>query len=272
MADQDAVAIVPGKLYGLGGAARRDGRISWVPSGGHGYEPLNCYLLTEPDGALLIDTGVTAHADAIAGQLRGIAGPDLPVSVFLTRFEPDCVTNLAGVLRTCNVVAVYGGGVHNPFDFFDDLSPAEHVRHDHGVELLRKRPGERVPVSQTRSVEVLSTSLRVLTTFWAYDAATRTLFTSDAFGHAPLAAPGLPRIVDAGEDRTTPGEVADTLFTKFDWLLAADTGPLRTELAELLAAREVEIIAPTHGRILRGADVVRRHAGMLLDCLAGVAA
>lgn len=272
MVDHDAATIVPGKLYGLGGAARRDGRISWVPEGGSGYEPLNCYLLTEPDGALLIDTGVAAHADVIARQLQELAGPDLPVSVFLTRFEPDCVTNLAGVLATCNVVAVYGGGVHNPFDFFDELSPAAHVQHDHGVELIRKRPGERVPVSPTRSVEVLSTSLRVLTTFWAYDAETRTLFTSDAFGHAPLAAPGQARIVDRGEDRTGPGEVADTLFTKFDWLRSADTGPLRAELAGLLAEREVEIIAPTHGRILRGADVVRRHADMLLDCLAEAAA
>lgn len=272
MADQDAVTIVPAKLYGLGGAAPRDGRISWVPPRRDGFEPINCYLLTEPDGALLIDTGVAAHADVIARQLRELVGPDLGVSVFLTRFEPDCVTNLAGVLRTCNVVAVYGGGVHNPFDFFDELSPAEHVRHDHDVELIRRRPGEQVPVGKTRSVEVLSTSLRVLTTFWAYDAATRTLFTSDAFGHVPLAAPGQPRIIDAGTDETGAGEVADTLFTKFDWLRAADTAPLRAELTDLLTTREVEIIAPTHGRILRGPGVVRRHADMLMDCLAGVAA
>lgn len=262
--DTDApVELVPEKLYRLGGTVPMDGRLSWVPASWQGpdsllHEAVNSFLLIEGDRAMLVDSGVTVHREAIVAQIAGLLG-DRKLEVFLTRFEPDCLVNLPHLVKRFGVTEVHGGGVSNPFDFFDDLSTAEQLRADAGVQLHRRLPGDAVAVGQGRELNLVATTIRLLTTFWAYDTGTKTLFTSDAFSHVAIAGAGGRTFVDDQDDPTTFENVRDHLFTKFDWLLGAETGPLREDLARIFATYDVERLAPTHGGTIVGKDTVAKH-------------
>ncbi|WP_158506343.1 hypothetical protein [Tomitella biformata] len=253
----DPVEIVPGKLYALGDTVPNDGRISWAAPDAYPHEPIAAYLLLETDTALLVDTGVAAHEQTVLGQLSGLIGPEVELSVFCTRFEGDCLTNLGPLIQQFNVVSIFGGGVSNPFDFFDDVSPQEQIRTDHAIEILRKRAGDKLSLGPGRDVELVATSLRVLTTFWLFDEATGALFTSDGLGFEGLHNAGLEGLVrDAPPETLELADLAPRLFTKFDWLLRADTRPFAAELERLFATRDIRIIAPGHGRVMRGPETV----------------
>src|SRR3954447_6772610 len=63
------ITLVASRLYGLGGMAALDGRVSWAPQNARGYQPVNCYLLVEAERALLIDTGLPVHLSQVTEQL-----------------------------------------------------------------------------------------------------------------------------------------------------------------------------------------------------------
>lgn len=266
--------LVPGRLYRLGGTVPMDGRLSWVPADWQGpasgrSEALNTYLLIEGDRATLVDSGVTVHREQIIDQLESLlAGRGL--EIFLTRFEPDCLVNLPAIVRRFGVREVHGGGVSNPFDFFDDLSTAEQLRADAGVTLHRRLPGDAVEIGTGRHLDLVATTIRLLTTFWAYDNVTKTLFTSDAFGHVAVPEANGRVLVDDSDDPTTFEMVRDHLFTKFDWLLGAETAPLREDLAKIFQKYDVERIAPTHGGMIVGKETVARHVAWVDRALAEV--
>jgi flavorubredoxin len=62
------------------------------------------------------------------------------------------------------------------------------------------------------------------------------------------------------------------MMLKFDWLEGAETEPLRTFLDEVFRTYDVQTIAPSHGCILEGADVVQRHRAMVDAVLRDVGA
>lgn len=263
IAIDEAVELVPNKLYRLGGVCPIDDDISWIPKGVEGYEPLSAFLLLEEDGALLVDTGVPLNKDAVAAQLDSIIGREREIQVFLTRFEPDCLANMPMLTDLFNIKKVAGGGVSNPFDFFDDLSTQEQLRADYNVTMTRLLPTDIIHVSPTRELSLVVTSIRLLNTFWGYDAATKTLFTSDSFGHVPVSDPSQVPVVTSENDTATFEQVRDHHLTKFDWLMGAETAPLIADLDKIFATHDVEIIAPNHGCVLQGADVVKRHVAMV---------
>ncbi len=180
--------LVPEKLYRLGGIVEADPRISWLPPGREGYEPINAYLLLEGYRAVLIDTGVTLHGDLIVEQLRELLPPDPVLSVFLTRIEMDCISNLHRVAEAFPIESVHAGGASNPFDFFDDLESSAIATRS--ARLERIAGDGTLALSDTRMMRVLKTKLRLLSTTWAFDEATGTLFTSDSFGYVGLAEAG----------------------------------------------------------------------------------
>ncbi|MEE2031466.1 MULTISPECIES: oxygen-binding di-iron domain-containing protein [Rhodococcus] len=262
------VELVPDALYAVGDAAPNDGRLSWASPGTSAFEPVNSFLLVEDGHALLIDPGVAAHESTMLGQLGEILGPETKLSVFCTRFEGDCVTALGPVIRDFNVVSIFGGGVSNPFDFFEDVSPQEQIRTDHHIEILRKKAGDTIEVGPGRSVDLLSTSLRVLTTFWLYDERTGTLFTSDFFAYEGLDHADRSDLVR----HTTPdtfdrSAAARRLFTKIDWLLLADPAPFVEELDRLFDTYDIRAIAPGHGRIIVGRETVRSYYELTRELL-----
>jgi flavorubredoxin len=130
-------------------------------------------------------------------------------------------------------------------------------------QVLTLAPGRRVSVINAR--------LKLLATAWLYDHATKVLFSSDTFSHA-LATSPVERIVTAADDRTTQAEVHEHMMLKFDWLEGAETEPLRTFLDEVFRTYDVQTIAPSHGCILEGADVVQRHRAMVDAVLRDVGA
>ncbi len=262
------VALVPGALYAVGDAAPNDGRLSWAAPGTSALEPVNAFLLVEEGHALLIDPGVAAHENALLAQLGEIIGPETELSVFCTRFEGDCVTALGPVIRDFNVVSIFGGGVSNPFDFFEDVSPQEQIRTDHHIEILRKKAGDTIEVGPGRRVDLLSTSLRVLTTFWLYDERTGTLFTSDFFGYEGLDHADRSDLVRSTTPDTFDHDAAARrLFTKIDWLLLADPAPFVEELDRLFTTYDIRTIAPGHGRIIVGSDTVRSYYELTREVL-----
>ena len=264
------VELVSNKLYGLGGLAPIDDGFSWIPKNVTGYEPVNAFLLLEDDAALLVDTGVPLHKEIVKNQLDEFIGSERELQVFLTRFEPDCLANLPTLTANFNFHTINGGGVLNPFDFFDDISSAEQVKSDYSLELIRKKPGDIVQMNADRKLELVVTPIRLLTTFWAYDATTKAMFTSDSFGHVQIQDPSQPAVLDAENDTTTFEQVRDHLLTKFDWLLGAETEPLIADVEKIFATYDVEILAPTHGAAIRGKETVARHVEMFLRVLSEI--
>jgi flavorubredoxin len=275
MAAQDtigdlSVELFPGKLYRLGGVAPIHDDISWIPKGVTGYVPLNCYLLLEDEGAALVETGVALNGEVIAQQLNRLLRPGQDFQLFVTRFEPDTLSNMPLLMSQFGMRKISGGGVTNPFDFFDDLSSQEQLRADYRAELSRLRPGDVVTVSPSRHLDLVVTTLRLLTTFWAYDAQTKTLFTSDTFGHAELTGASQPAVLTAETDVTTFEQVRDHLLTKFDWLKGAETKSLLDDLDRIFDTYEVDMIAPDSGCVIKGRNVVARHVSMVKQVLSEI--
>lgn len=270
-----AAELIPGTLYALGGLLPLDGRLSWVADGVEGVAPLASYLLVEDGRALLIDTGAPVFEAQLLAQLDALVPRPPQLSVLLSRVvEFDSFGNAAAVLR------------HLPVDTtYSQFPPDEwlYYRHVHGTD-EPPAPTRWVPLKAGvqaaiggegdpgRRLETLHAPLRLLVTAWMYDPATRCLFTSDAFGHAVMPDAGGPRTVTAETDTTTLDEVRDHLVAKFDWLETAELEPLREQLAEVFGEREIDMVAPSYGRVLVGRDVVQRHYELVQEALAGLGA
>jgi glyoxylase-like metal-dependent hydrolase (beta-lactamase superfamily II) len=257
------VELVPERLYRLGSTVEADRRVSWLPPGRDGYEAMNVYLLLEDGRGLMIDTGVAVHGRTIVRQVGELLPPGAPLSVFMTRLELDCLSNLGRLAEAFGVQACYAGGRSNPFDFFDDIESSTIV--SQMVKLNRVVAGEEVTVSGPRGVRLVATKLRLLSTNWGYDEATGTLFTSDSFSYLGLREPGERPL--ANGELPTADEVYEHMTTKFGFLPAADTTDIRAAVRDVFERHEVTTIAPGHGRIIRGADAVREHVELVDEAL-----
>ena len=247
--------IVPDRLYVLGANIPVAGNVSWVDRTHRGHQRVNCYLLRGDSRLTLIDTGVAALREAVLDQLTSLVPPGTPLSVFLTRSEFECTGNLNAIVDTFNVTSIHTGGGTNPFDAFDVVTSFDR-NNEPSREILQR--GDDVMIGD--GLTVLTPVIRLLRTFWGYEASTKTLFTSDLFSHTVSAGEDGPAVIDS------VGTVADgadlmrrNVYAKFPWLARARTATLRRGLAELFESREVEILAPTHGCVLKGRDVVREH-------------
>lgn len=259
------VELDPGRLYRLGGVIPRDERVSWSGPGPAAHEPANSYLLPAQDGATLIDPGMAFLGGVVADQIVEVVGDQTPIQIFLTRMEPDVVTGLKHVMSRVPVVRVYAGGNTNPFDFFDDLNSASMVEANYRVTLERIKAGATLAVGPDRSLEVLSTTLRILTTFWPYDSDTGTLFTSDSFGYVPVSSATdepLHRALASSGDREA---VRRWLLAKFEWLDGARTADVVEGLRTIAARRTIHRIAPAHGCVLQGEEAVQSHFDVVID-------
>ena len=263
----ELVELVPGKLYRLGGRVPMDGRITWLPPGVSGYEPMNCYLLAEPDAGMLVDSGVGLHENAIVEQITSVLPEGTPLSVFLTRLEPDVVSGLGAILRSFRVKTVSAGGTNNPFDYFEDLNSSAMVQANYRAALHRWLPGQTLTISGDRQLDVVVPALRLLFTSWVYDSTTRTLFTSDALSHSGVADADAAPVLTADTDSVTYEDFRAHLLTKFDYLRGARTGPIISKFREIFDEHAIERVAPTHGCVLNDSTTVQRHLGMLFKAL-----
>ncbi|MEZ2388060.1 hypothetical protein AB6813_00690 [bacterium RCC_150] len=262
------------KLAVLGGVIPLDGRVSWVPQGETGFQPSNAYLLREGASNLLVDSGLAVHSEQILDDLAGLVGEGGGVSIFFTRSEMDCVSNLEPIAGRFDIERLFTGGVINPFDAFDDVSRLALRGRRHQIDAQRTAEGDsmartaEIEIAPGRVLEVESPLLRLLPTFWGWDNETGTLFTSDTFTHGVMDRPDGQRIIDSTvEDTTTVEQVAGHLYAKYEWIPRSTCGPLREWLQEKFDTLDPEIIAPSRGCVLKGRDVVRRHLDFMLDSL-----
>jgi flavorubredoxin len=220
---------------------------------------------------MLIDTGPASHEGTILAQLRACLPRQASLSVFLTRAEPDCIGNLGAITDTFPFEHIYTGGARNQLDAFDYAtafvaSPGRGQREV--IEVERRLPGQGIELGAGRWLEVIAPPIRVLTTFWCYDPVARVLFSSDSFGQGVMAAPDAEPVL--AKHHLEPGYARSHLLAKFGWLVGANTDGLRGLLAQLVAEREVETIAPTHGCVTVGRELANRQFELLERSLAEV--
>lgn len=270
------IPLAEGRLYALANSYAVDGSVAWHDPAARGFAPMNSYVLLEGEEALVIDTGVTAHREALLQQLRAVVPPTAKISILHTRIgEFNSICNTPAVLRQFEVMRLYGcyRQVHIWLTFLPQDARASTATSDpfDGVagEVLGNQHVLQLGSSGSRRIEAFMSSLRLLPTHWVYDAATKTLFTSDMFTHAVRPADGDSWVVSAAGDRMTIDDVTRHLLsTRYWWLPNARLDSIRRDVARVFATYDIEVIAPGYGCILSGRAVVKRHAEMLDAILA----
>lgn len=266
------VELVPGALYLLGSSIALDGRISWVPQETRGWQPSNCYVLLDDGHCLVVDPGPLVLGDVVVEQLQQLLPAGTPLSIFVTRAEPDTTGGIGAIARSFPVDRLYAGGGPNPFDSFEAAGEVQFGDRRERIQLERMPAGFQMAVGPARELRVIPPSLRLLATWWAYDAATATLFTSDSFTHTLNAqADGPRRLTTSMSPQQDPTQVAGHLTAKFEWLRHAKTPTLRDGLRSVFEEYEVDRIAPAHGLVLEGRDLVRQHVDAVLEVLTDLA-
>src|SRR5262249_60287466 len=96
--------LAAGKLYALQHPYALDGRVSSYPASARGFSVANCYLLTQSDAAMLIDTGFGKDEPAIRAQIESLIAPGLPLSMFPLRLnEFISINNVESIADHLNI-------------------------------------------------------------------------------------------------------------------------------------------------------------------------
>src|ERR1700720_73191 len=260
------------KLYALQNPFALDGRVSSYPASARGFAVANSYMLTQPDAAMLIDTGFGKDEPVIRAQVESLIAPGLPLSMFPLRLnEFMSINNVESFAGHFNVETCYTSNIDAAL-WFDFGAKAE------GRDILKSMKVTAVTRADTielgkdgRAIDVMQAPIRLIATRWLYDRATRTLFSSDMFTHVWRARADGPWIVTDDDDTTSARELRSFLLnTRYWWLEGAPTGSIRRGIAAVFDQCDVETIAPGYGCILHGRKVVARHVEMLDEVLAGL--
>jgi hypothetical protein len=258
--------LAAGRLHALQHAFALDGRVSSYPASARGFAVANSYLLTEPDAAMLIDTGFGKDEAVIRGQIEALIAPGLPLSLFPLRLnEFMSINNVESFAAHFNVKTCYTSNIDAAL-WFDFGAKAD------GRDVLKSMNVTAVSRADSialggaaRAIDVMQAPLRLIATRWLYDRATRTLFSSDMFTHVWRDTAVGPWIVtEADNDATSPRDVRSFMLnTRYWWLEGAPTDAIRRGIAKVFETYDVETIAPGYGCILSGRRVVERHYRML---------
>jgi hypothetical protein len=263
-------SLADDRLYALQNPFALDGRVSSYPASARGFSVANCYLLTQPDGAMLIDTGFGKDEPAIRSQIEQLIAPGLPLSMFPLRLnEFMSINNVESFAAHFNVETCY---TSNPdaalwFDF-GAREDGRGLLDSMNVTAVTRADAIRLG-KLGREIDVMQAPIRLIATRWLYDRATRTLFSSDLFTHLWRETATGPWIVtDADNDPTSARDIRSFMLnTRYWWLEGAPTDSIRRGIGEVFDKYDVETIAPGYGCVLRGRNVVARHYAMLDEFL-----
>ena len=263
-------ALAEGQLYAFQHPFGLDGRVSSYPESARGYAVANSYLLTQPDAALLIDTGFGKDEPAIRTQIESLIAPRLPLSMFPLRLnEFMSINNVETFAGHFNIETCYTSNIDAAlwFDFGAktdgrSILDAMHVTAVTRADVIKLG-------KQGRAIDVMQAPIRLIATRWLYDHATKTLFSSDMFTHVWRDAETGPWIVtEADNDPTSIRDVRSFMLnTRYWWLEGAPTDSMRRGIGDIFDKYDIETIAPGYGCILRGRNVVARHYRMLDEIL-----
>jgi len=264
------VSIADDQLYALQNPFTLDGRVSSYPSSARGFSVANSYLLTEPDAALLIDTGFGKDEEVIRAQIESLITPGLPLSIFPLRLnEFMSINNVESFAGHFNVETCYTSNIDAAlwFDFGTKTEGRDILK---AMKVTAVTRADSIQVGNGgRAIDVMQAPIRLIATRWLYDRATRTLFSSDMFTHVWRDSETGPWIVtETDSDSTSMRNVRSFMLnTRYWWLEGAPTGEIRRGIDAIFNKYDVEIIAPGYGCILHGRKVVARHYQMLDEFL-----
>ncbi|MBJ7599476.1 hypothetical protein [Candidatus Nephthysia bennettiae] len=266
----EAVELIPGELYRLGAMMPLDGRISWVPSDLRGYQPANCYLVLDGINATLIDTGPAAYEREFVDQLKSVLPAGAHLTVFVSRLEPEGLGNIGPIQAAIGIDHIITGGIPNMFDSWNEIPGFVELWNNRAdwlgdrTFMDRVATGESIPMGGSNRLLVLPAPLRILATFWVYDKVTRCLFTTDVFGHTAVTSPEeSPVRSSPAEDDTTYESARAHVLAKFPWIPNAQLDSVDEKLSAIFVERQVDIVAPMHGCILRGEELINKHRQIL---------
>ena len=269
-----AVELVPDRLYRLGSMLDLDGRVSWVPSDLRGFQPSNCYLVIDGKNATLIDTCPALFEDEVIDQLRSVLPSGAHLTVFVTRLEPEGLGNIGPIQAKIGIDRIITGGIPNMFDSWNEIPGFVEMWNNRRdwlgdrTFMDRVATGEPIPMFGSDRLLVLPAPLRILATFWVYDRETKALFTTDVFGHTSVKAAGDPPVrMSLKDDDTTYESARAHVLAKFPWVAYANTQPIDEKLTQMFAEHEVTTLAPMHGCVLVGKELVDKHVNLLHEVL-----
>ncbi len=266
------VEMVPGKLFALHNTMALDGRVAAYPPSARGHAPVNCYILREDDGALMLDLGFAAHREAMLAQMDGIVGRELPLTLFPLRInEFMSVSNGAAIAMRFNVESCLSQ-LHDVAYWIDleSMTSEEIAAVERRLQTRAISGNDTIFIGRgdQRPVTLYQSPIRLIATRWTYDHVNKTLFTSDMFSNHWDGAADAEWVVDESNDTATVDDVIKFLLhTRYWWLDGATTDDMRRSLAGLFDKIEVETIAPGYGKILKGRSVVARHVGLMDEAL-----
>jgi hypothetical protein len=259
-----------GRLHALVNPIELDGRVTWYPAAVRGFAPVNCYLATEGETALMIDTGVSVHRDALVRQLQDCLPGDRLAIAHTRIAEYPAICNTTAIAERVPVEALYAG-FPGAFDWLEfrprgdrpSGGPSWAIGHAPESRVAARDEGLAIG-DGGRRLHIFPAAVRLLPSQWFYDDGTRTLFSGDAFSHAWRATSAGPWIADDDAGGIDPDEVLDHLLARCWWLAgAASRGEIRRALEEVFATYEIETIAPGYGCIIHGRREVERHYELL---------
>jgi hypothetical protein len=262
--------LAAGKLYALQHTYPLDGRVSFYPASARGFSVANSYLLTQPDAAMLIDTGFGKDEPAIRSEIESLIEPGLPLSMFPLRLnEFMSINNVESFAGHFKVETCYTSNIDAAL-WFDFGAKAE------GRDILKSMKVTAVSRADSielgkagRLIDVWNAPIRLIATRWLYDHATKTLFSSDLFTHLWRDRESGPWFVtDADNDPTSERDIRSFMLnTRYWWIEGAPTDTIRRNIGAIFDKYDIETIAPGYGCILSGRNVVARHYRMLDDFL-----
>lgn len=268
-------SLADDQLYALQNPFALDGRVSSYPASARGFSVANCYLLAQPDAAMLIDTGFGKDEPVIRAQIERLIAPGLPLSMFPLRLNE---------FMSINNVETFAG--HFNIDQCYTSNPDAALWFDFGampngrsiLDAMKVTAVTRADTIQLgkggRAIDVMQAPIRLIATRWLYDRATRTLFSSDMFTHVWRDSETGPWIVQetdnnsADDDSTSARDIRSFMLnTRYWWLEGVSTDSMRRGIGDIFDKYDIETIAPGYGCILRGRKVVARHYRMLDEFL-----
>jgi hypothetical protein len=266
--------LAENRLYALQNPFPLDGRVSSYPASARGFSVANSYLLKQPDAAMLIDTGFGKDEPTIRAQIEDLIAPGLPLSLFPLRLnEFMSINNVASFAGHFNVETCYTSNIDAALWFdFGDAGGRDILA---SMKVTAVGRADTIELGQLgRAIDVMNAPIRLIATRWLYDAATRTLFSSDLFTHVWRDATTGPWIVrdtdknSADGDATSPRDVRSFMLnTRYWWLEGAPTDSIRRGIGAVFDKYDIETLAPGYGCILSGRSVVARHYQMLDEFL-----
>jgi hypothetical protein len=271
MASDHIQVIKQGGLYALQNVFKLDGLASSYPKNAQGYSVVNSYILKNASGALMLDSGYSAHLPAILKQLHSVLDVSKPLSIYPLRLnEFMSVSNVEAIAEEFIVDQCYSS---NPdaalwVDFggrSDSLNPKPlSIK----TSVVTRAQTIYLGGDESYPLEAFQAPIRLIATRWIYDKITRTLFTSDSFTHEWSSHEDGPWVYGDSDDATSVEHIKSFLLnTRYWWLEGGETTSLRKKLAGVFEKYDIENIAPGYGRVLCGKKLVERQYRLLDEAL-----